>query len=89
MLVRSQPGAPKHACSGARRFRRLIRITISPLAVIFRPAISMAVSDRVHPTGRNLAPMSFDAPEAGLKRRLNMSTETRNSRPETGAAITA
>ncbi|NTX22594.1 hypothetical protein [Burkholderia cepacia] len=89
MLVRSQPGAPKHACSGARRFRRLIPITISPLAVIFRPAISMAVSDRVHLIGRNLAPMSFDAPEAGLKRRLNMSTETRNSRPETGAAITA
>jgi len=49
----------------------------------------MAVSDRVHPTGRNLAPMSFDAPEARLKRRLNMSTETTNSRPEAGAAITA
>ncbi|MCA7904692.1 hypothetical protein LGM39_35550 [Burkholderia cepacia] len=89
MLVRSQPGAPKHACSGARRFRRLIRITISPLAVIFRPAISMAVSDRARPTERNLAPVSFDAPEARLKRRLNMSTETTNSRPEAGAAIIA
>ncbi|WP_155638400.1 hypothetical protein [Burkholderia cepacia] len=89
MLVRSQPGAPKHACSGVRRFRRLIRITISPLAVIFRPAISVAVSDRTHPTGRNLAPVSFDAPEARLKRRLNMSTETTNSRPEAGGAITA
>ncbi len=49
----------------------------------------MAVSERTHPTERNLAPMSFDAPEARLKHRLSMSTETTNSRPEAGGAITA
>jgi len=44
---------------------------------------------RAHPTRRNLAPVRFDALEARLKRRLNLSTETRNSRTEAGAAITA
>ncbi|QOH34124.1 hypothetical protein C7S14_6825 [Burkholderia cepacia] len=43
----------------------------------------------MHPTERNLALVSFDAPEARLKHRLSMSTETTNSRPEAGAAITA
>ncbi|WP_208457673.1 hypothetical protein [Burkholderia pyrrocinia] len=88
MLVRSQPGAPKHASSGSRRFHR---ITVFPLAVTFRPIVGVAVFDRMHVRpGETHSLVRFDALEAHSKRkrRLKMSTETRNSRVVLRVAIT-